>query len=194
MGVMEGGSHTEDARTASTGSVGRFESADSAHAFDLDLGPLTSQPQGPHAVRIPLACQDVDHGSSEDRRMLPESQGASTSSELLAQLDGRFQRHVTLHQSMYWELVGHQMQNVRCLSCSLHQGSGPCSNPLSMATRPSRGACSCMETVRLICIEQRNIMCVRRPDMPFQLLREQCARIPPARPTASFPIEVKTLS
>ncbi len=51
MGMMDGGSQNEEARTASTSSVGRFESAGSAHAFDLDLGPLTSQPQGPHAVR-----------------------------------------------------------------------------------------------------------------------------------------------
>ena len=53
MGMMEGGSHTEEDRTASTGSVSRFESASSGHAFELDLGPLTSQPQGPHAVRAP---------------------------------------------------------------------------------------------------------------------------------------------
>lgn len=46
---MEGGS-TEEERTASTGSVSRFESAGSAHAFDLDLGPLTSQPRGPAVV------------------------------------------------------------------------------------------------------------------------------------------------
>ena len=46
---MEGGS-TEEERTASTGSVSRFESAGSAHAFDLDLGPLTSQPRGPPMV------------------------------------------------------------------------------------------------------------------------------------------------
>ena len=52
MGIMEGGSHTEEERTASTTSVSRFESAGSAHAFDLDLGPLTSQPQGPHAVSM----------------------------------------------------------------------------------------------------------------------------------------------
>lgn len=52
MGMMEGTSHTEEDRTASTGSVSRFESAGSAHAFDLDLGPLTSQPQGPHMVRV----------------------------------------------------------------------------------------------------------------------------------------------
>ena len=58
MGMMDGGPQKEEARTASTSSVGRFESAGSAHAFDLDLGPLTSQPQGPHAVRIFPACQD----------------------------------------------------------------------------------------------------------------------------------------
>ena len=58
VGMMDGGSHTEEDRTASTGSVSRFESAGSAHAFDLDLGPLTSQPQGPHAVQMPGARQD----------------------------------------------------------------------------------------------------------------------------------------
>lgn len=47
---MEGGSTEEEQRTASTGSVSQFESASSAHAFDLDLGPLTSQPRVPHAV------------------------------------------------------------------------------------------------------------------------------------------------
>ena len=52
MGMMEGTSHTEEERTASTGSVSRFESAGSAHAFDLDLGPLSSQPQGPHMVGL----------------------------------------------------------------------------------------------------------------------------------------------
>ena len=62
MGMMEGGSHSEEVRTASTGSVSRFESAGSAHAFDLDLGPLTSQPQGPHAVRVLYTCQALTQG------------------------------------------------------------------------------------------------------------------------------------
>ncbi len=56
LGMVDGGAHNEEVRTASTGSGGRFDSAGSAHAFDLDLGPLTSQPQGPHAVRAPVAC------------------------------------------------------------------------------------------------------------------------------------------
>ena len=51
ISIMEGGPHTEEERTASASSVSRFESSGSAHAFDLDLGPLTSQPQGPPAVR-----------------------------------------------------------------------------------------------------------------------------------------------
>ena len=58
MGV-EGRPSEEEQRTASTGSVGRFESAGSAqHSFDLDLGALTSQPQAPHTVSLPSDCSD----------------------------------------------------------------------------------------------------------------------------------------
>ena len=58
MGVG-GGASEEEQRTASTGSVSRFESAGSAqHNFDLDLGALTSQPQAPHTVSPPSSSQE----------------------------------------------------------------------------------------------------------------------------------------
>lgn len=56
-GLPMEGSAEEEQRTASTGSVSRFESTGSAHAFDLDLGPLTSQPQAHHPVSVLCTCQ-----------------------------------------------------------------------------------------------------------------------------------------
>lgn len=107
MGIIEGGSHTEDERTASTGSVGRFESAGSAHAFDLDLGPLTSQPQGPHAVRNPLARQGADNESPEDRRLLPEAhEQYFISSEIIARLHGLPNASSPSTSELYQDIVG----------------------------------------------------------------------------------------
>ena len=60
MGVG-GGASEEEQRTASTGSVSRFESAGSAqHNFDLELGALTSQPQALHTVSL-LAIKWIEH-------------------------------------------------------------------------------------------------------------------------------------